>query len=315
MCASGGWDQRNVGYGHFLSLYYDVNTVPATLPKRDHIQMTTAIPAPHLVSDAPSAINQARRQLTLAARGWFVATVIGQLLFVTFILLFYYTTTLSGNYAGWNAKPLIAGYVSGDVAGNQRFALHVLLAAVMTLAGLIQLVPQVRSRWPALHRWSGRLFLSLVLVLSVSGLWLTWVRGSYLTITGAVAISLDAALIIGFALMAWRTAWKREFAAHRRWALRTFIVASGVWFMRVGYMLWGLVTGGAGIGPKMAGPFDLFWAFATYLLPLVVLELYLRAERSSPPIQRIMAGGLWLAAALILVGSGAAWMVMWSPYI
>lgn len=277
--------------------------------------MTTANSASNLSSDASSTANHARRQLKLAARGWFVATVMGQLLFVTFILMFYYTTTLTGNYAGWNAKPLITGYVKGDAAGNQGFALHVLLAAVMTLAGLTQLVPQVRSRWPGIHRWSGRMFLGLVLVLAVGGLWLVWVRGSYLTVPGAIAISLDAVLIIGFGLMAWRTVRKRDFAAHRRWALRTFIVASGVWFMRVGYMAWGLATGGVGVGPKMSGPFDLTWAFATYLLPLLVLELYLRAEHGSPTIQRLLAGGLWLAAALILAGSGAAWMVMWQPYI
>ena len=40
--------------------------------------------------------------------------------------------------------------------------------------------------------------------------------------------------------------------------LRTFIVASGVRFMRVWPEAWGLATGGAGIGPAMSDPFDLF---------------------------------------------------------
>jgi hypothetical protein len=48
---------------------------------------------------------------------------------------------------------------------------------------------------------------------------------------------------------------------------------------------------------------------------LAVLELYLLAERASPFAQWVMTGGLWLSSALILIGSGAAWMVMWSPYI
>lgn len=268
-----------------------------------------------LDTSATADLNRASRQLKLATRGWFVATAIGQLLFVTFILLFYYTTTLGGDFARWNAKPLITGFVDGDAAGNRQFALHVLMAAIMTLTGLIQLVPKLRLRWPALHRWSGRLFLILVTALAFGGLWMVWVRGSYLTVTGAVAISLDAVLIVGFGLMAWLKARRQDFAAHRRWALRTFFVASGVWFMRVGYMFWGLTTGGVGIGDDMSGPFDLFWAFATYLLPLAVLELYLRAERGSAFARYAMAGGLWFTAASILVGSGAAWMVMWSPYI
>lgn len=259
--------------------------------------------------------DRGRGPLKSAVRGWFAATVIGQLLFVTFILMFYYVSVLSGNFANWNAKPLITGYVAGDVAGNRNFAVHVLAAAVMTLAGLIQLVPAVRAKRPALHRWSGRTFLTMAILLSLGGLWLVWVRGSYMTLTGAIAISLDGLLILGFAAMAWYTARKRNFMAHRRWALRTFIVASGVWFMRVGYMAWGMATGGAGIGSAMDGPFDLFWAFATYLLPLAILEVYFRAERSRPWAQSAMAVALWLCSTAILAGSAGAWLMMWSPYI
>ncbi len=155
----------------------------------------------------------------------------------------------------------------------------------------------------------------MALVLALGGLWLVWVRGTYLTLSGAVAISLDGLLIIGFSQLAWLHARRKNFAAHRRWALRAFIVASGVWFMRVGYMAWGITTGGAGIGSRMSGPFDLVWGFATYLLPLLVLELYLRAERGSPGIQRTMAAGLSLAALTILGASIAAWLVMWQPYL
>ena len=263
----------------------------------------------------PSTKARARRQLHLAARGWFAATALGQLLFVAFIVLFYYSTIFSGNLAAWNTKPLITGYVAGDSTGNGQFALHVLAAAAMTLAGLVQLVPQVRQRWPRLHRWSGRLFLTLALVLSLGGLWLVLVRGSYLTMAGALAISLDGAMILTFGTFAWMTARQRDFAAHRRWALRTFIVASGVWTMRIGYIAWGALTGGAGIARGMSGPFDLFWAFATHLLPLAVLELYLRAERGGPTAQRVMSGGLWLISLLILGGSIGAWLLMWWPRI
>lgn len=263
----------------------------------------------------PSLPARARRQLQLATRGWFAATALGQLLFAAFIVLFYYTSVFSGNLAAWNTKPLITGYVAGDSAGNGQFAVHVLAAAAMTLAGLLQLVPPVRQRWPRLHRWSGRLFLILAMVLSLGGLWLVWVRGSYLTVTGALAISLDGLLILTFGAQAWVAARRRDFAAHRRWALRTFIAASGVWTMRIGYIAWGGLTGGAGIARGMSGPFDLFWGFATHLLPLAVLELYLRAERGGPLAQRAMAGGLWLISLLILGGSLGAWLAMWWPPI
>ncbi len=40
------------------------------------------------------------------------------------------------------------------------------------------------------------------------------------------------------AAMALHYALARNIDAHKRWALRTFIVVSGVWFFRVGLMLW-----------------------------------------------------------------------------
>ena len=256
-----------------------------------------------------------RRLLNRAAQGWFVATALGQLLFIVFIQFFYYRLILAGNFVGWNAKPNITGHVAGDDIGNGQFALHVIFAAIMTLAGLIQLLPAVRALWPQLHRWSGRTFLITALILSLGGLWLTWVRGSYLTVTSAVAISIDALLILWFGTMAWRTARLRNLAAHRRWALRCFVAASGVWFMRVGYMAWGIATGGAGIAPGMSGPFDLVWGFATYLLPLAMLELYLAAPRAPAGRQMAVSLAMIMGSALILLGSVGAWLFMWSPHL
>lgn len=262
-----------------------------------------------------TAATKARDPLQIATAAWLAATALGQLLFVVFIVIFYYGSIARGDPAAWNSKPIITGHVVGDDVGNASFALHVLAAGIMTLAGLTQLIPAVRARWPHFHRWSGRVFLTLALILSFGGMWLTWVRGSYLTVTGAIAISIDAALMVAFGTRAWISARRRSFGAHRRWALRTFIAASGVWFMRVGYMAWALTTGGAGIGPRMAGPFDLVWAFATYLLPLAILELYFVAERGGAIARKIVAGGLWFGAGLILLGSGGAWVAMWGPYL
>lgn len=86
--------------------------------------------------------------------------------------------------------------------------------------------------------------------------------------------------------------------------------------MRVGYMVWGLATGGAGIGKAMDGPFDLFLAFANSLLPLAVAELYLRAGAHGTPLaKRSVAALLGLSGLIILAGSAGAWMMMWSPYL
>jgi uncharacterized membrane protein YozB (DUF420 family) len=251
-----------------------------------------------------------------SAAAWFAAAMVGQLLFVLFILLFYYPSTLSGNFAAWDGKPNIEGFAAGDTVGNLMFAVHVLLAAVMTLTGLFQLLPVVRRRWPRAHRISGRVFLSTALLLSIGGLWLVWVRGTMLTFTGGIGISFNAGLIFLFAGYAWRTAVQRRIVEHRRWALRLFITANGVWFMRLGYIIWGAGTGGLGIGDAMDGPFDYFLAFGNVLVPLALLEIYLWADSRGTARQRTaVTTGLFVLALLTFGGSIAAWLVMWSPYI
>lgn len=264
----------------------------------------------------PRNLARGRRALSQTASTWYFATVFGQALFLLFIVLFYYTSSLSGNFEAWDNKPNIKGFVADDAGGNVMFALHVLLAAVMTLGGLVQLVPAVRQRWPKLHRWNGRVFMVTVLSLAIGGLWLTWVRETYLTVTGAVGISMNAFLIIGFSIMAWRAAMNGDFAQHRLWALRLFVVASGVWFMRLGYMIWGIATGGAGIGDAMNGPFDYFLAFGNSLLPLAIMEIYLRVKAGkSVRAHYQMAAALAVCALLVVGGSAGAWMGMWGPYV
>lgn len=239
---------------------------------------------------------------------WFSAAVIGQGAFVLMILAFYGRRTLAGNFAGWNDKPHIKSYVPGDRAGNLMFALHVLLAAVVTAGGLLQLVPAIRKKWPALHRWNGRLFFTIAGFMAIDGLWLTWVRHTYLAEAGAIGTSADAVLILLFVAKAWQLAARRDFAAHRQWALRAFMVVNGVWFLRVGMMGWAVLTGGWGMNDHLSGPADLALQYGCYLIPLALLEVYFRA--------RGYAGPLILAATLFMViGIGGAIAFMWAPHM
>ncbi|HEY6528970.1 MAG TPA: hypothetical protein VIZ65_09775 [Cellvibrionaceae bacterium] len=92
-----------------------------------------------------------QKLLSLSAKLWFLVAATGQLAFVFFIVAYYGSRTLQGNFAAWNDKPVITGYVPGDRLGNSLFALHVLLGGVITLAGLLQLLPSIRQKIPRLH--------------------------------------------------------------------------------------------------------------------------------------------------------------------
>ncbi len=272
--------------------------------------MSTSLPLP------PPATGGAKL-LSRAGVAWFVVAAAGQTAFIVFIVLFYGVRTLSGRFAAWNDKPLITGYVEGDGVGNWIFAAHVLLATVVTLGGLMQLVPALRRRFPALHRWTGRSFLTIACFLALSGLWMSVARGAYLSVVSAVAIGINGLLILIFAGLAWREAIRRRFDSHRRWAMRTFMVVSGVWFLRVGLMGWVLINRGpVGMTKTLSGPADIVLTFGSYLIPLAVLELYFAAGRSASSAFRIGVAGLVLvAAAWTALGSVGAAALMWFPYL
>lgn len=253
--------------------------------------------------------------LRASAIGWFAVTAIGQLIFAVYIVGFFGRTALQGHLEAWN-KALPVGFIRGDTVGNLALVSHLTFAAVIMVAGLLQLVGPIRRARPAFHRWSGRLYLLAVSIASAGGTFLLWTRHTVGDLTQAVAITLNALLIGVFACLAWHRARVRHFDAHRRWALRVFMAASGVWFFRIGLMLWVVVNHGpVGFDPKtFTGPFISFLGFADYLLPLGALQLYLLAK------DRGGSGFRFATAAVVLVltlasagGIAAATAIMWLP--
>jgi hypothetical protein len=187
---------------------------------------------------------------------------------------------------------------------------------VVTLGGLMQLVPAIRRAAPAVHRWTGRTFLLVAGFMALSGIWLTAVRGTSLSTVSAVAILIDGVLILAFGALAWRHAMKRRFDLHRAWALRTFMVVSGVWFLRVGLMGWVIISGGGrGMTRSLSGPADIVLVFGSYLIPLALLEVYLRAERGGSALRIVAAILIGAATAYTAVGTFGTVAFMWGPYL
>jgi hypothetical protein len=237
--------------------------------------------------------------LNAAAMLWFIVLFIGQGLFLYFILAFYAPGMMSGDLEGWNRHPMISDpYVRGDGLGNAAFASHIVLAVVITLGGTIQLIPWVRARAIGFHRWNGRAFMMAAIGASLSGFYAVWFRDAASDdIVSDISISLNGTLILVFAGMAWRMAAMRNIDAHRRWALRAFMVTNGVFFLRFGFGGWLVMTQ----TPPSSETFHIF-AFLSYLLPLAITELYLRAKEGSLLSKRLMAGVIIVAAAYLATG-------------
>ncbi len=158
---------------------------------------------------------KADRALNASAIIWFLVAVIGQWLFVYYIITHYGGSAIQDDMDTYS-KSTIAGHVKGDLVGNLVFGMHVFMAAIITLGGTFQLVPQIRVRYIKFHRWNGRLFIVTAILMGFGGLYLTWIRGSTTTFVGSIAITINALFMIVFSVLAWRYAMARKIATHRQ---------------------------------------------------------------------------------------------------
>jgi uncharacterized membrane protein len=261
-----------------------------------------------------SPAGDGRGMLRAATRLWFAVTVIGQWAFLYYLAGFYGRALVTGHIEDWNRSRMFhPAYVSGDKVWDLYFGAHVLLATVIAFGGVLQMVPRIRERAPWFHRWNGRAFMLTALTGAVSGLWMSWARGAGVSggnPLGRIAISLDGLLIIACCAVAWLLVRRGRIELHRRWALRLFMVANGVWFLRLGVMGWYLLTGGAGMTDNLSGPVNLVIDFASYLLPLALLELYFRTRDGGTFGGRAAtAAAVLVSCAYMLVGIFALAMV------
>jgi tetratricopeptide (TPR) repeat protein len=256
--------------------------------------------------------------LKAATRFWFGVTVVGQLIFAFTIASFYGMAAVRGTSAmAWSGH-FTRGYIPGDTVGNLAVATHLVSAVIVILAGMLQLVPQIRNRFPVFHRWNGRLYILTAFSVSLAGLYMTWIRGSVGDLSQHLGSSLMAVLIMLCAVMALRYALARDFKTHRRWALRLYLVVSASLFIRAGIFLSFLLNQGAfGFDPAtFSGPFLTFITFAQYLVPLAVLELYLRAKENPGALPRMaMAGALVVITLAMGAGIFAVTMGAWLPEV
>jgi uncharacterized membrane protein len=116
------------------------------------------------------------------------------------------------------------GPVPPNVADNRFFlpwiVIHATAAATALLVGVAQLLPAIRQRWPALHRWAGRVYVIGCLVGGFSGLVLS--VGVSAGPIAAAGFGILGVLWIYVTSRGWLAARRRSWAQHRRWMLRSY---------------------------------------------------------------------------------------------
>ena len=230
--------------------------------------------------------SQSKQLGMLALKGsiafWLTIALLGQWAFFYYIITFYGVPILQGEISRWNDQVLlkIEPYVVTEPINALAFGMHAIGAAVIAFGGILQLIPMIRRRYPTFHRINGRVFLFTVLGLTVSGFYLTWIRGPVPESISELGTSANGILILIFAGLTIHHALQRQIQIHERWAMRLYLVANAQWFLRVAAFGYFAVGSALGAEVDFSGPFFEFIVWGCFLVPLAGLQLYLYARDS-----------------------------------
>jgi uncharacterized membrane protein len=155
---------------------------------------------------------------------------------------------------------------------------HVVGGALFLALAPFQFVRRIRKRWPALHRWSGRVLLILGAIAAVSGLYFG-IAAPYGGPNERVIVTVAGALFLAFATLAFVAARRREIDRHRVWIIRAFAVGIAISSIRVLALPFDLVLTPRGFTQK-----EIFVVVmgSGWIMTLGAAEWWIRATQRSP---------------------------------
>ena len=219
------------------------------------------------------------------------------------------------NFDQWRA--LVAGLAmptAQDWVANLGIGLHFVMGTVLVLAWPILLSARIRARHRAVHRWTGRIYVTAGVLAGAGGMSFILTHGAY-TPAASVAFAIWGAVMMLSAVMAYVHARAKRFDLHRAWAIRLFAMVLGSWVFDLEIRAWKDLTGGLGMGAgNTSGPFDYAILYLFFVPNLLVAEGFIRNQHKRIAAHRVLG---WLAAGgLAVVGlifAYAAIMVSATP--
>ncbi|MCW8879995.1 MAG: DUF2306 domain-containing protein, partial [Kangiellaceae bacterium] len=177
----------------------------------------------------------------------------------------------------WN-KNLPGLYQPNKELATGGIGLHFAAGGIILILGSVQLVSAVRERYPQLHRWIGRVYLSACMLTALGGLAFILVNGTIGGIVMDIGFSIYGTLMLVCAINAFINARRQNFCLHKAWAIRLYALAIGSWLYRMDYGFWLLLADGAGHNSNFQGPFDYVMNFFFYVPNLIVAEIIIRRQ-------------------------------------
>ncbi|MFD1142201.1 DUF2306 domain-containing protein [Larkinella insperata] len=246
-----------------------------------------------------------------------VATVwVSAALFGLYILAFYAAALYEGNMERWN-EVLPKLYERGTTTATSGIGLHFATGGIILVLGSIQLIKAVRDRFPALHRWIGRLYVLSSLLAALGGLTFIVLKGTIGGLVMNLGFGLYGVLTFVAAIETYRHAAAGRMEKHRRWALRLYALAIGSWLFRMDYGFWLMLADGLGHTRSFTGPFDQVMAFFFYIPNLLVAEAFGRARQYQASTALRLGASLLLLSAtgFLLIGTYYFTRYYWGPEI
>ncbi len=113
---------------------------------------------------------------------------------------------------------------------------HRFFGTIYFVIAPLQFVRSLRGRLPTLHRWCGRLFLVVMVIVTVGGVVFA-LRASFVGMASALPSLLLAPYIFFSGYRAYTTARVRRFAEHREWMIRCFAGGLSIATIRLWFLL------------------------------------------------------------------------------
>jgi uncharacterized membrane protein len=164
---------------------------------------------------------------------------------------------------------------------------HILPAMLFMVLGPLQFVRPLRSRYPRVHCWSGRIFLTASAVVGVTGLRLAFGK----TIGGVdekAAIALFGTLyLIALSRGLWH-AMRGEFAQHREWMIRGYAIGLAVATIRP---IMGAFFAAAMLRGHRPDPHEFFGTafWIGFTLQMIAAEIWINYTRAVAGTELAMA--------------------------
>jgi len=166
-----------------------------------------------------------------------------------------------------NALPAMAYHVPDRLIPA---SIHFGIGGLVLMIGPFQFVPGLRSRWPTVHRWMGRVYVAGCIFSGIAA----FILASN-TNAGPVArtgFSLLALVWVSTTTMAFIKARNRKFSEHRKWMIRSYALTLAAVTLRI-YLPVSMI----GFGMPFGVVYPII-SFACWVPNVAVAEWFLRRD-------------------------------------